>query len=90
MEAAMGDMLIRGIDDPLKQQLAESAKRNHRSLSEEAIELIRRGIILQHSEKQRPGDQLRALVGQSYFSEEEFSAIAASRSEPDRPPPDFS
>jgi plasmid stability protein len=85
----MGDMLIRGIDQNLKRQLEESARRNHRSLSEEAIALIVRGITLERSEGLKAGDQLRLLVGEAFFTTEELNAIAASRSEPDRDPPDL-
>ncbi len=37
----MGDLLIRDVPDAMKLQLQESAQRNGRSLSEEAIEIMR-------------------------------------------------
>jgi antitoxin FitA len=39
-EMPMGDMLIRGINPELKRRLEESARRNRRSLSEEAVVLL--------------------------------------------------
>ena len=45
----MGDLLIRDVPDAMKRQLQESAQRNGRSLSEEAIEIIRRQIAVGRS-----------------------------------------
>jgi plasmid stability protein len=84
---AMGDMLIRGIDSELKQYLEASAKKNGRSLSEEAIEMLRRAAAVEQAVTERPGDRLRTLVGDAYFTDAEIDAIAASRHEPDRDPP---
>ena len=80
----MGDMLIRGIDPGLKRYLEASAKRNGRSLSEEAIAMLRRAAAVERATMEGPGDRLRALVGDAYFTDEEIEAIAASRREPDR------
>jgi antitoxin FitA len=85
----MGDMLIRGIDPGLKRYLEASAKRNGRSLSEEAIAMLRRAAAVEQATMERPGDRLRALVGDAYFTNEEIEAIAASRHEPDRALPSF-
>ena len=85
----MGDMLIRGIDAELKGRLEENARRNGRSLSDEAIALIQRGIAVECATAQRAGDRLRALVGNAYFTDEEIDAISSSRTERDREPPDF-
>ena len=85
----MGDMLIRGIDPDLKRYLEASAKRHGRSLSEEAIAMLRRAAAVDQAVMERPGDRLRSLVGDAYFTDEEVEAIAASRHEPDRDPPSF-
>jgi antitoxin FitA len=85
----MGDMLIRGIDPELKRYLEASAKKNGRSLSEEAVAMLRRAAAVEQAVTERPGDRLRALVGEAYFTDEELEAIAASRHEPDRDPPSF-
>ena len=37
---AAGDLLLRGIDDALKEQLQENARLNGRSLSDEAIDQL--------------------------------------------------
>ena len=85
----MGDMLIRGIDDELKKSLEEQARRNRRSLSEEAISQMRNGLANAQAHSKRPGDLLRSLVQGTYFSDEELAAIEVSRKEADRDPPDF-
>lgn len=85
----MGDMLIRGIDEELKRNLEEQARRNRRSLSEEAILQIRKGLAHEQASTERAGDRLRALVQGSYFTDAELAAIEASRKETDREPPDF-
>lgn len=86
----MGDMLIRGIDEELKRSLEEHARRNRRSLSEEAIFQIRSGLAQEQASNRKAGDVLRALVQDSFFTEDELAAIDASRKEADREPPDFS
>lgn len=83
----MGDMLIRGIDIELKRRLEDSARRNGRSLSEEAIAAMQKSFALQDAAAEKPGDRLRALVGGAYFTPDELEAIEASRLEHDRPPP---
>jgi hypothetical protein len=86
----MGDMLIRGVDEELKRSLEEHARRNRRSLSEEAIVQIRSGLAHELASNRRAGDVLRALVRDNFFTDEELAAINASRKEADREPPDFS
>jgi antitoxin FitA len=85
----MGDMLIRGIDPELKRRLEESARRNGRSLSQEAIALIQRSIAVESATTQKAGDRLRSLIGNVQFTDDEITSIASSRQEPDRAPPDF-
>lgn len=84
----MGDLLIRDIPEAMKRQLQESAQRNGRSLSEEAIEIMRRQIAVERSSASA-GERLRALIGGERLSDDELDAIAASRREPDREPPRF-
>jgi hypothetical protein len=45
MEKSMADLLIRGLSPGLRRQIQERAKKNHRSLSDEAKSLIQRGLI---------------------------------------------
>ncbi|MBB4193614.1 plasmid stability protein [Rhizobium aethiopicum] len=84
----MGDLLIRDVPDAMKRQLQESAQRNGRSLSEEAIEIIRRQIAAERSGAPA-GQRLRSLMGDERLSDDEVEAIAASRHERDREPPRF-
>lgn len=86
----MGDMLIRGIDEELKRNLEEQARRNRRSLSEEAIYQIQNGLAHEQASNRKAGDVVRALVRDSFFTDEELAAIAVSRKEADREPPVFS
>jgi hypothetical protein len=72
----------------MKRQLQESAQRNGRSLSEEAIEIMRRQIAVERS-RDSAGQRLRSLMSEERLSEDEVEAIAASRHERDREPPRF-
>ncbi|PDQ22665.1 plasmid stabilization protein [Mesorhizobium sanjuanii] len=85
----MGDMLIRGINPELKRRLEESARRNRRSLSEEAVVLIQKGFATQRASIEKAGDRLYSLVGDDTFTDDEIQEITKSRSEADRGPPDF-
>jgi len=84
----MGDLLIRDVPDAMKRQLQESAQRNGRSLSEEAIEIIRQQIAVNRSGVSA-GQRLRSLMSGERLSDDEVEAIAASRHELDREPPRF-
>ncbi|PCD69337.1 FitA-like ribbon-helix-helix domain-containing protein [Rhizobium phaseoli] len=84
----MGDLLIRDVPDAMKRQLQESAQRHGRSLSEEAIEIIRRQIAAGRSGASA-GQRLRSLIGDERLTDEEVESIAASRHEPDRERPRF-
>ncbi|ANL45201.1 ribbon-helix-helix domain-containing protein [Rhizobium phaseoli] len=84
----MGDLLIRDVPDAMKRQLQESAQRNGRSLSEEAIEIIRRQIAVGRSGASA-GQRLRSLMSDERLTDEEVESIAASRHGPDREPPRF-
>jgi plasmid stability protein len=85
----MGDLLIRGIDEALKIDLQESARRNGRSLSDEAIERIRSALGQEQHQGQTAGTRLRAALGKTRFEDDELQAIEAFRKQPDRAPPGF-
>ena len=85
----MGDMLIRGIDPELKRRLEDRARQNGRSLSDEAIGLLRKGLATRNASQEKAGDRLYGLVGGAVFTEEELKSLADSRKEIDRPPPDL-
>lgn len=85
----MGDLLLRGIDDALKVELQESARRNGRSLSEEAIAKIRAALEKEQDHGQTAGQRLRAVLGNAKFEDDELRTIDAFRKQPDRTPPDF-
>lgn len=85
----MGDLLIRGIDEALKIDLQESARRNGRSLSDEAIERIRSALGQEQRQGQTAGMRLRVVLGEARFEDDELRAIEAFRKQSDRAPPDF-
>lgn len=85
----MGDMLIRGIDPELKRRIEESARRNGRSLSEEAIAAMQKSYALQDARTDKAGNRLVALAGGAVFTQEELAALEASRHEADRAPPNL-
>jgi plasmid stability protein len=49
-ESNMGDLLIRGIPDPLKREIESAAKKKGRSLSAQAIDLLRKGVVAEKKE----------------------------------------
>lgn len=88
----MGDLLIRNLDNALKNRLRDEARQNGRSLSEEASVRLRQSLSSEDKDKEKSaGEILRAIVENSdaYWTEEELAAIGASRHEPDREPPGF-
>ncbi|ENN86360.1 putative plasmid stability protein [Rhizobium freirei PRF 81] len=85
----MGDLLLRGIDDSLKKQLQANANMHGRSLSDEAIALLRQSLGRQQDGSKSAGQRLRAVLGAEKLSEEEIEAINAFRNAPDRDPPHF-
>ena len=63
----MSNMLIRDVDPGLKRRLEESARRNRRSLSDEAKDLMRRGLAAAPPERPKIppgklGDYLFSLL----------------------------
>ncbi|MBB5575143.1 MULTISPECIES: FitA-like ribbon-helix-helix domain-containing protein [Rhizobium] len=85
----MGDLLLRGLDDALKKQLQANASLHGRSLSEEAIALLRQSLGRQQDLNSSVGQRLRAVLGAEKLSEEEIEVINAFRHAPDREPPRF-
>ncbi|WP_244575269.1 FitA-like ribbon-helix-helix domain-containing protein [Rhizobium sp. 11515TR] len=51
----MSDLLLRGIDDSLKKQLQANASRHGRSLSDEAISLLRQSLGRERDESKSAG-----------------------------------
>ena len=83
----MGDLLLRGLDDALKKQLQANASLHGRSLSEEAIALLRQSLGRQQDLNSSVGQRLRAVLGAEKLSEEEIEVINVVRHAPDREPP---
>lgn len=50
----MGDMLLRGVPDAIKTELASLAKEDGQSLSQKAIQILRRGILVEREDRLRP------------------------------------
>ncbi len=85
----MSDLLLRGIDESLKKQLQANASKHGRSLSDEAIALLRQSLGRLQDGSKSAGQRLRAVLGAEKLSEEEIEAINAFRNVPDRDPPHF-
>ncbi|OBZ96830.1 plasmid stabilization protein [Pararhizobium polonicum] len=94
----MGDLLIRNISDALKRDIAAAADRTGRSLSDEAKELLRKGLIAESDikpvEEQSAYDVLRAVFGAGDGSGDDFAAIldeveAERKRDFGRPPVEF-
>lgn len=86
----MGQVLVRNVDDALKEQLKERARENGRSLESEIRERLRASIGLSDSPSSNgPDHTTRMTVSEIAdqfrgvgFDAEEVSAIAALRREP--------
>ena len=50
----MGDMLLRGVPDAIKTELAQFAKEDGASLSQKAIEILRKGIAAEKVDRTTP------------------------------------
>lgn len=90
----MGDLLIRNISDALKRDIAAAADRAGRSLSDEAKELLRKGLTAEKdtrpAEERSAYDVLRAAFGDFRLTDEEHEELTAAidesrKSERDRP-----
>lgn len=50
----MGDMLLRGVPDAVKADIERFAKEDGKSLSEKAIQILRKGISIETEDRSRP------------------------------------
>lgn len=75
----MGDILIRNIPDSLKREIAQAAELRSQSLSEKAIDLLRKGLVAERETKLPPGqsawEMIRSIFDQDGPPTGEFSAI---------------
>ncbi|RWD02988.1 MAG: plasmid stabilization protein [Mesorhizobium sp.] len=92
----MGDMLIRGIPEPLKREIEQAARIGGQSLSGKAIDLLRKGIIAEKEARSAPGlsawDSIRSVFDAEASDEfaETMDEIEAERKRDfGRPPEDF-
>jgi hypothetical protein len=71
----MGDLLIRNFPEDLKRKLAEAAYENRRSLSEEAKDMLRRGVAVAMQEQNLTPldvyDEFRQEFSDALLSDEE-------------------
>lgn len=80
----MTDILVRNIGPDLAKRLKDSARRNRRSLSEEAKTLMKRGLAVPQPPA-RMGDFLFSLVDARHRADD----LVFERDEPVSPPPTF-
>ena len=74
----MGDVLIRGIPEGLKNEIAEAARGRGQSLSAKAVDLLRKGLIVEREDRpQRSAwDVLRPILYDGNDKEaEEYAKI---------------
>lgn len=84
----MTSLLIRNLDAALRAGLEARALKHHRSLEEEARELLRAGIAYPETE---PGDSLVELARRLFGPEHGIDLDIPPRGEaPEGGPPDFS
>ena len=87
----MGDLLIRNLDDTLKRELQRQARRNGRSLSDEAALHLRHSLrTLEDGSPSSAGQRIRMLLANdAHWTQEELAFLDASRHAPAREPPQF-
>jgi plasmid stability protein len=76
----MGDLLIRNISDALKRDIAAAADRTGRSLSDEAKELLRKGLITESDiqpVEESAYDVLRTAIADDLMTDEEHAEFMA-------------
>ncbi|SFU18292.1 MULTISPECIES: plasmid stabilization protein [unclassified Mesorhizobium] len=74
----MGDMLIRGIPEPLKREITQAAQQGGLSLSAKAIELLHKGIVAERSASssgRSAWDALRSAFEEAGAIGDEFPKI---------------
>jgi hypothetical protein len=78
-EVQMGDLLIRGIPDPLKREIAQAAEKVDQSLSTKAIDLLRKGLIAEREARPAQGesawDRLRSVFEENGGTDGEFAKV---------------
>ncbi|TKT74993.1 plasmid stabilization protein [Aquamicrobium sp. LC103] len=94
----MGDLLIRNIPDALRHELAEEAAKDGNSLSAEAIDILRQGLLARRNTAEIEGksawEQLRAILRPDDEEDDTFSKVmdeieAERKRDFGRPLPDF-
>ena len=96
----MGDMLIRGIPDAIKTELTQLARDEGKSLSETAVDLLRKGMAADRADRAKPKqsawDALRSafIDADAVDHDGEFAKImdeieAERKKDFGRPVPDF-
>ncbi|MEX0407609.1 plasmid stabilization protein [Aquibium sp. LZ166] len=94
----MGDLLIRNVPEPMKLAIERAARRDGRSLSATAIDLLQKSLADSAAEQERPvsaWSELRSLLQEGSEDEaEEFARImeeieAARKNDFGRPLPEF-
>jgi plasmid stability protein len=80
----MTDILVRNVDAKLARRMKDSARRNGRSLSDEAKVLFQKGLAAPPTPPQM-GDFLLTLVDKRYRTED----LRFDREDPVSPPPSF-
>lgn len=81
----MADLLVRDIDPALKRRIKENARKNRRSISEEAKTLFRKALA-GGQERRKLGTAMMNLVPKRYRGDD----LVVEVDEPIRPPPDLS
>ncbi|KAA0699333.1 plasmid stabilization protein [Neorhizobium sp. P12A] len=75
----MGDLLIRNVPEAMKLDIAELAEKNGNSLSDEAKNLLRKGMIATHADMEPNGgstfDAIRRAFVDAGASGDEFAKI---------------
>lgn len=75
----MGDMLLRGVPDALKTELVRFAKEDGTSLSEKTIQILRKGLVVEKTDRSQPKENawemLRSAFEEADATDGEFSKI---------------
>jgi len=75
----VGDMLIRGIPEPLKREIEHAARKGGQSLSIKAIDLLRKGMVVEKEGGSESGlsawDAIRAAFTSENAISDEFAQM---------------
>jgi antitoxin FitA len=80
-EAAVAQILIRNVDDPLKARLQRRAKRNGRSMEAEAREILREGLRKKEPERGLGSEIVAMFSGSGVYIDEPIPEIRGMRME---------